>query len=156
IDKGGRNLIQRYQAALLPGALKNSTDELGLELHRIELLAAQRIAHRDHRVARPERKLDRLAGEVGVGIGEAVGENDQTVSLFIQRIFAAHIDLPGRDAMVVQTRETLEKPQVVQALTGIDEAGIGIDTRGDIPALARKARNDFVLQRVIVTEKLIQ
>ena len=103
-------------------ALENSADQFRLELHRVERLAVQRIAHREHRVVRPQGHFDRLAREIAIGIGEAVQENGQPMLLFIERILAARSDLARGDAMVVQARQALEEAEVVEALARIDEA----------------------------------
>ena len=155
VDEGGRNLRERHQAALLPATLENAADQLRLELRREERLAAERIAHREHRVVRPQGHFDRLARELGIGIGEAVQENGQPMLPFIERVLAARGDLARGDAMVVQARQALEEAEVVEALARIDEAGIRVDARGDIPALAGEARDDFVLQRVVVAQELV-
>ena len=155
VDQRGRNLRKRYQAALLPATLENSAYQLRLELGREQRLAIERVAHREHRVARPQGHFDRFAREVGIGIGEAVQENGQPMLVFIERVLAARRDLAGSDAMVVKARQALEEAEVVEALARIDEAGIRVDARGDIPALAGKPRDDFVLQCVVVAQEFV-
>src|ERR1700724_1936434 len=104
---------------------------------------------------RAQGHFDRLTRELVVGIGKAVKENGQPVFFFIQRILAARGDLAGSDTMVVQAREALEEAEIVEALARIDEAGIRIDARRGVPALAGKTRDDFNLQRVVVTEEFV-
>src|SRR5216684_324737 len=101
---------------------------------------------------RAQGHFDRLTRELAVGIGEAVKENGQPVFLLIQRILAARGDLAGADAMVVQAGEPLEEAEIVEALARIDEAGVRVDARGDVPTLAGKTRDDFILQRMVVAE----
>ena len=89
VDEAGRNLRERDQAALLPAALENSADQFRLEFHRVERFAAQRIAHREHRVMRSQGHFDRLTRKVVIGVGEAVQEYGQPMLLFVERILAA-------------------------------------------------------------------
>src|SRR5208337_5015043 len=152
IDHRGRNLAQAHEAALLPFAFEDAADEFGFQLDREDRFMDYGIAHRRDRISL-KRQRDEFAAEVAVGIRETMQKDVELAALAIEAVLAASGDVAGIDGMVIQARETLEEAEVLEILAGVNEHRVGINARRDVPSLAREARDDFILELIVVAEE---
>src|SRR5208282_532300 len=152
IDQRGRNLAQAHQPALLPFAFEDAADEFGFQLDREDRFMDHRIPHRLDRIS-VKSQLDEFTAEVAVRIREAMQKDVELATLAIEAVLAARGDVARIDGMVIQARETLEETEVLQILAGVNEHRVGINSRRDVPSLAREPRDDFILELIVVAEE---
>src|SRR5208282_2228838 len=142
----------------LPIALEDAADRLGLQLNRVERLARERVAHRgDRLVHRSERHFNQLTGKIVIRVSEAVQKELELPGFGVVAEFAARGDFPaGNHRMVIEPGQALEEAELLQALACVDGQRVRVDARGDVPALAREARNHLGLERLVVNVKEVE